>query len=276
MYNIYDPGRYSPLGGALEMLQWTALMKRWNIYYDFFNPSFLFFSGGSSLLNATTQAGVLLLPLAVLLPLGVYQILNARRTVFNGVLVAALACAPLPSVLVADGAVNRGLVLLPCAAFVATFGVELLISHQQTAIRALAVCLLAVVPLQFAYFLHDYHRGYRVRSSYWFEGNIRGAIETIIGRADPRRPSHVYLSSEIDWIDWYWRFYLNVHGRQELFDRAVYFDPKRIDVNDVPEGSIVLARYDSSSPSVFDRQASAVDRIAEPEGNQPLFEVVSR
>ena len=165
MYNIYDPGRHSPLGGALEILQWTALMKRWNIYYEFFNPSFLFFSGGSSLLNATTQAGVLLLPLAVLLPLGIYQILNARRTLFNGVLVAALACAPLPSVLVADGAVNRGLVLLPCAALVATFGMEWLISHQQTAIRAIAVCLLAVVPLQFAYFLHDYHRGYRVRSS---------------------------------------------------------------------------------------------------------------
>jgi 4-amino-4-deoxy-L-arabinose transferase-like glycosyltransferase len=278
MYSIYDSARLNAVGGAFELLRWDALLKRWDIYYNFFNPSFLFFSGGSSLLNATTRAGVFLLPLAILLPLGIFRIVSDRRTVFNIVVLAALACAPLPSVLVADAAVNRGLVMLPCAALVATFGMELLISQEKLPARALAVCLLAAVPLQFGYFLNDYHRGYRVRSAFWFEGNIRGALETILGRADARPVPHVYLSTDIDWLDWYWRFYVNKHRRPELLDRAVYFDPKTTDVSEIPAGSIVLAKYDTARSPDVDRNAarSAVVRIAEPEGNRTMFEVFTR
>src|SRR5205807_1467174 len=54
------------------------LFERVEIYWDYFNPSYLFFSGGSNPTFATRHAGVLLLASAVLLPLGVWAILRGR------------------------------------------------------------------------------------------------------------------------------------------------------------------------------------------------------
>ena len=50
------------------------LAERVALYWDYFNPSYLFFSGGSDLMWATRRAGVFVLAVAVLLPCGIWSI----------------------------------------------------------------------------------------------------------------------------------------------------------------------------------------------------------
>jgi len=288
MYNVYDATKLTPLQGVRHVANWTGVTTRASVYYSFFSPSMLFFSGGSSLLNATRQAGALLLPLLVLLPLGMYKVASASlfhslwlsdaNAIFKRVLLAGFASAPLPSVVVADLAINRGLVLLPYCALFAAFGVEHLMSSRKSTSRLAAIVLLALAPLQFASFVRDYHNGYRARSAIWFEGNIRGAIEEVLDRMRVARRPAVYLPTDIEWIDWYWRFYLNRYGRQDLSLSALYFDPKTIDPAEVPSGSLVVLRAEAPSRAVFDQQGARINvrNIPEPAGVSSMFEVFDR
>jgi hypothetical protein len=216
-----------------------------------------------------------LLPMAVLLPIGVYRLVTARRSPFNWILLGGLATAPLPSVLVAEGAINRGLVLLPFAALVATFGVDYLVSANRLWLRLAGMCLILAVPMQFAFFYRDYLGDYRYRSGYWFENNIRGGIEEILDRTTKRDVPAIYLSKEIGWVDWYWRFYLNKYGRQALTTPTVYFDPKTLDVATVPRGSVVFAKLNATTDSLFGTapQRKHATIIAELYGGEPSMTV---
>jgi hypothetical protein len=224
---------------------------RTDVYYNFFNPSFLFFSGDASLINATREAGVLLLSLAVLVPLGMYYILTARSTRINLMLLLCFFCAPLAAVLVAEVKINRALVMLPFAALIATFGVAQLWDARNRMWRLVAVTLLLFVPVQFRSFYLDYLHDYRLRSAYWFENNIRGATEQLMARAPAGGNSRIYLSTDIQWIEWYWPLYLIKEGREDLRPRSAYFDPKTLDVRAVPSGSLVLSRSDAASEQPF-------------------------
>ncbi len=114
--------------------------------------------------------------------------------------------------------------------------------------RILAICLLALAPIQFAFFWSDYFGPYRVRSAYWLGGNIGGALEEIIARDEHERVPAVYFSSlkssagHIDgrdqYMDAYWKFYLTKHGRQNLLARTRPFDPQAVQA--VPPRSLVL------------------------------------
>jgi 4-amino-4-deoxy-L-arabinose transferase-like glycosyltransferase len=277
MYNLYDASRFNPLQGLKEVLSFVGLTARSNVYYNFFNPSFLFFSGDSSLINATRRAGVFLLPLAVLLPLGVFQIFSARDTRFNRLLLLGLLTAPLASALTVEVKINRGLVMLPYAAIVATFGVEFLLTARKPMWRVAGVCLLLAVPWQFAGFYRDYLQDYRVRSSVWFEGNMRGAIEEVLSRAGRRPVPAIYLSTDFEWIQWYWRFYLTKYDRLDLLPRTVYFDPRTLTVKNVPAGSVMLIRNDNVSEAALGslKGLPNVRNIPELDGSS-LFAVFDR
>jgi len=82
-YQLYDPKQVSAARGLSRLLSFASLTQRSEIYWQSFNPSFLFFSGDSSLTNATRQAGIFLLPVAVFLAVGIVRLLNRRLPRFN-------------------------------------------------------------------------------------------------------------------------------------------------------------------------------------------------
>jgi 4-amino-4-deoxy-L-arabinose transferase-like glycosyltransferase len=238
-YRLYDP-QLNPLQGAKDLASYFSFGVRSDVYWNYFNPSFLFFSGDSSVVNSTRQVGVFLVPVAVLLPLGVYRILTVRRTPFTVALLWGFATAPIAAVLLAEVAIRRSLVMLPFAVLIATFGVEALVQAPSRAWRIAGVALLLAIPLQFHRFYSAYLGDYRVRSSGWLGGNIRGGLLEIIERSARTPVPAIYLSNGIPYVDAYWDFYLIKHRRRDLAGRTVYFDPKGVDVREAPGGTLVL------------------------------------
>jgi 4-amino-4-deoxy-L-arabinose transferase-like glycosyltransferase len=238
-YRLGDAG-LSPLHGIRGLLSAVSLGARADVFWNFFNPSFLFFSGDSSVANSTRLVGVFLLPVAILLPCGIYQILAVRRTPFNMLLVWGLVTAPFAAALLAEIAIRRALVMLPFAILIATFGLELLLSAPPRVWRVVAIALLVLTPMQFLHFYTDYFGDYRSRSSSWLGGNMRGAVVAIIDGAgqDPAHP--VYLNSAIPYVDAYWDFYLIKHGRTDLSARTVYYDPSESDLRAASAGAVLL------------------------------------
>jgi 4-amino-4-deoxy-L-arabinose transferase-like glycosyltransferase len=110
-HRLYDAARFNILQGIREMTSWVGLTARSEVYYDYFNPAFLFLTGG-----------VLLLPLALLLPLGLYRLLDddspLARLYLGGFLLAPFAGAltaerPTP---------GRIVFIVPFAAIISTYG----------------------------------------------------------------------------------------------------------------------------------------------------------
>ena len=203
---------------------------------------------------------------AALLPLGVHALLVRAKSSRRLLLLLGLFLAPVAGALVGEVKVNRVLVMLPFAALIATSGLAWAMERRSWIWKLAALGIVAAMPLQFVSFYRDYMGDYRVRSSYWFENNIRGGVEEVI-RRNPAGSSHrVYLSTDIQWVDWYWPLYLAKDGRRDLLDETVYFDPKTLDTASVPAGSTLLARTGSG--------ASAPLVSAAPWANaQPVLEI---
>jgi len=250
MYSLYDSRHLSTLQGLKEMLSRTGVTARTDVYYEFFNPSFLFFAGDTSYINGTRHAGVFPLALALLLPFGIYAVLLARRTPMIETLLLGFFLAPIAAVLVAEVKINRALVIMPFAALIASAGLAWMLGGGR-ARQAAALALLLAVPLQFRSFYRDYMNEYRLLSGYWFEGNIRGGLEELMRRNPPGAGRPVYLGTDIQWLDWYWPLYLVKERRQDLQAHTVYFDPKTINVHKVPTGSSILARTEAASQQPF-------------------------
>src|SRR4029077_3425033 len=122
-YRPPDSGFEAP-HGVHALFSAFSVSLRTDVFWNFFNPSFLFFSGDSSVANSTRLVGIFLLPVAILLPCGIYQILAVRRTPFNMLLLWGFVTAPLAAALLAEVAIRRALVMLPFAIVIATFGLE--------------------------------------------------------------------------------------------------------------------------------------------------------
>jgi 4-amino-4-deoxy-L-arabinose transferase-like glycosyltransferase len=147
-YRLYEPG-LEPLRNAPGLFSASSVSARADVLWNFFNPSYLFFSGDSSVANSTRLAGVFLLPC------GIYQILSARRTPFTTLLLWGFVTAPLAATVLAEIAIRRAMVMLPFAVLIATFGVQFLLEAPQRIWRVSAIAVLALAPLQFTYFYAD-------------------------------------------------------------------------------------------------------------------------
>jgi 4-amino-4-deoxy-L-arabinose transferase-like glycosyltransferase len=234
--------------GVTSLKFLAAMTERISLYWRYFDPAYLFVAGGGYTVNTTHRVGVFLLPLAVCLAIGLNEIVNGRRTLVNMVLLIGFLTAPLAACLVAEAyAIQRELVLLPFVVLIATFGVEYLMSARPGRLRVAAWCVLAFIPVQFCIFYADYFTTYQTRSAFGFGGNIRGALEDIIDRERSGDVRPVYLSTDVQFVDLYWRLYLTKYGREDLLSRTVYFDSGRLDVRSVPSRSLVLARADGSA-----------------------------
>src|SRR5207247_1327635 len=64
-YHLYDARRFSLLQGVKEYLNYTNVQEKVDIYWNYFNPSFILLAGGSNLTTATRKVGIFLLPVGV-------------------------------------------------------------------------------------------------------------------------------------------------------------------------------------------------------------------
>ena len=64
-------------------------------YWDYFNPSFLFFAGDTGLINGTRYTGVFLLPLLILLPVGLVRLFRTIQSPSTLLVALCLLTAPL-------------------------------------------------------------------------------------------------------------------------------------------------------------------------------------
>lgn len=241
---LYDT-TLNPVSGILTLLTPESLVRRFFVFMAYFDPYFLFFKGDVSLIHSTWRTGVFLLPLAIFIPLGIYCLLKKDRSRFGVVIVLGFLTAPLAAALIGDHyRISRALVMLPFATLLAVYGTQFLLSRRNSLSHVACYLLLITVPLQFAYFVYDYFKDYRVRSYSWFRYNTPGALEAMIRQDKKKQAQAIFLDNRIDFIDRYWRFFLLKHKDEGLLKKTYYFDPRWINLEDLPKNSLILYHFD--------------------------------
>jgi 4-amino-4-deoxy-L-arabinose transferase-like glycosyltransferase len=252
-YQIYDAQRLSPLQGARDFLNYNNVQERISVYWDYFNPAYLFFSGGSNLTHTTRKAGVFLLPTAVLLLAGIYDLSRRRGFPASVVLLAGFALSPVPATLVDERyAVQRALFVLPFGVLISVVGAAYLLRSPKSTIRLTTMMLLAAMPIQFGYFYRDYFVGYRTRSAVWFDPvNVRGVAEYAIANPPPASAASVLLSEDLDDMAARWKFYMAKYNRPALLGRSRMVSADRLDVNAVAPGSLLVLYANDPRAAAF-------------------------
>jgi len=119
-YHLYDANRFSLRQGVREMASWVGLTARTEVYYDYFNPAFLFLTGR-----------VLLFPLAVLLPVGIGHMVSSETVPIARLSIAGFVVAPFAASLTAQAPTpGRILFITPFAAIVSAYGMKRLLSWR--------------------------------------------------------------------------------------------------------------------------------------------------
>ena len=189
-------------------VRFSELTGRVSLYWYFFDPAYLFLTGGyANVVNSTRHFGVFLAPLLVFVPIGLVRLWKARQSPLDRLVVLGFLSAPLAACLVVPEpyAVDRELGVLPFGVLAATVSVKYMFERGRVW-RTVALSLLAIVPIHFALFYTEYFWSYRVQSAFWFEFNRRGAIEEILKRDAQDHPPAIYLSTRrTPYLDGYWR-----------------------------------------------------------------------
>jgi 4-amino-4-deoxy-L-arabinose transferase-like glycosyltransferase len=246
----------------------AGVLDRFGLYWRYFSPSFLFFSGGSQPVFSTRVGGVFPLAALLLLPAGLLAVL--RRPSPLGVVTAiGLLAAPLPAIVLDEGsAINRVLAIVPFGIVLSAIGFNWLVQARPALGTAAAATMIAVTAWQFAVFGSDYFGDYRRRAASWFQFNIRGGLTVIVDRTGgAARP--IYLNDAIRWVDSYWRFHLAAVGREDLLASTKGFT--HLD-RAMPPGSLLLVNF--TDPAMAAETGAAVRagdfhlvrEITEPDG----------
>ena len=267
-------GRYEHAGfrGASSMTRATSLNVEFvrhmvSTYWSYFDPAFLFLTGGISPTTATGRTGVFLASLIVLLPLGIVELWQ-RRELFGRILPIGFFAAPIPATLVGEPyMIQRALLLVPFGLLIAIAGLTRLAAQPRR--RLAAWLLLVAMPLQFAYFLRDYAWHYRFRSAAYFDPHdFRSIASNVFELEDSTAVPLVYLSRQLDDASPRWRFYATKERRDALLARTRYFDGDGLDLADAARGSLmVFVGNDQSLAAVVASGRWVVVRtIVEPSG----------
>lgn len=104
-HGLYDARRYNVLQGAREVFSWVGLSARVEVYWDYFNPVFLF---------------PLLMACAALLPIGLWRASAPGSTITWYLIAGGVLTAPIVGALTAQP--PSPAYLLPAAPFAALLG----------------------------------------------------------------------------------------------------------------------------------------------------------
>jgi hypothetical protein len=272
----------APLGVVLETMWRTArLSGRISQYWSFFDPAYLFLTGGyANMVNSTRHVGVFPMPFLALIPIGVGALVRRRRRVVDALILVSFASAPLAACLAVPEpyAIDRELELLPFGVLIAVAGARYLATAPARGWRLAGVALLAAVPLHFVFFSVDYYRDYPRSAAFWFNWNSRDAIATMVALDPQWQPPTIYLSTRhVSNLDAYWRLYLGKYSRLDLLQRTMLFDSEGFDVQSIKPGSLLLVGRDDTAlaPSIdagLLRRLAAIPEPADP----PFFSILVR
>ncbi len=218
-------------------------MAKFGDYVSFFDPVMLFVRGGPVPTTSLGRSGVFLLPVAVLLPVGMYALLKRHRAAATTfVLVAGLLLSPLPGVVAGEaGMIQRSLFLLPFVAFIAAIGAGILRDASNGVLRMTALALVAAMPLQFGYVYFDYFTHYQRRSAFYYDAAaFKEVAEHLIAEDANGHVPMVLLFRDLDDAGSKWRFYTTKHGRQDLLLRTRYVEQGGEEILTAPPGSLLV------------------------------------
>ena len=221
------------------------LTERVSLLWDYFNPSYLFFSGGSDPMWATRRAGVFALAVAALLPLGVASIWRGRTTI-RMVLLVGFLFAPMPIILALPEAPRyataRDLLAVPFGVLIGVAGVEWLMRRGTRMGATIAALLIVSIPVQFLGFARDYFADYQRRSGYRLDSaNMRDVAEYVMASDRTSPVPAVYLSKDLGTgKSLQWKFHLVKNHREDLWQRTQYLDLDAFNANAVPAGSLLV------------------------------------
>lgn len=262
--------------------RFSAIAKRVSLYWSFFDPGFLFLMGGYTHLTATTRlVGVFLMPLIVLIPLGLVQMLTVARGTTSVIVFIGFATAPLAAVLTVQEAyaISRQMSIVVFGVLIATYGIQRAWSWTSGAARLGVIGLLALLPLHFAFFMQHYFVAYHGYAAAPFEWNHSGALEAIVERTPADRPQPIFLTRTREhFMDVYWRLTLAKVERGELLGQTTYFNSmKPEEFPAIPAGALVLASVDDKAllAGVGTGQYTEVLRVNEP-ADDPVFFILRR
>jgi 4-amino-4-deoxy-L-arabinose transferase-like glycosyltransferase len=119
-HGLYDADRFNMLQGGREMTSWLGLTVRSEVYWDSFNPAFLFLGPGG-FVESVLRPQVFWLPLLVLVVLGFRAYAKGPNRAADWIILASLAAAPVAAALLAQPPVAaRMLLMAPAVAIIAT------------------------------------------------------------------------------------------------------------------------------------------------------------
>jgi hypothetical protein len=96
-YGLYDPNSMDAVQGFRSFISYESVSARLSDFWNFYNPSFLFFGSGTKLMFSTNRAGVFLLPVAIFLLIGVAETWKHRRSSINMILLLGLTASWRPA-----------------------------------------------------------------------------------------------------------------------------------------------------------------------------------
>jgi len=271
-----------PLEAALRELRrpshFGGIVRRITLYWYFFDPAYLFVTGGyANPINSTRHTAVFLLPLLAFVPVGVWQIAKRSSDVSHWLLIVGFLSAPIAAISVPEPyALDREAALLPFGALLAAMGASAFMASDHRWVRRTAAALLLMMPLQFGVFLYEYYHAYRGQVAFWMGHNHQDAMELLIAQAD--KSPRIYLTTATDpAVDAYWQFALIKEHREALLAKTVHYDPATLDVAAIPAGSLMLAQQGNRDiePLVAKgqlRKVAEIPEIADP----PQFIVLAR
>jgi 4-amino-4-deoxy-L-arabinose transferase-like glycosyltransferase len=217
----------------------AAIGARLHLYWQFFDPAYLFVSGDASMINSTRTSGLFPWAFAALLPIGLVSVIRGGQPI-GWVIAAGLLASPVVSVISGGIEMNRVMFTIPFAVLTATYGAAALWQSRSALPKVAAGLLVASIAWQFSGFYRSYMGdSYRMAAAAYLSGNVREALRELIARPGD---GPLYISTEIEWAPRMWRFYAIEAGRPDLIDRATYVaDPPP----DASAGSRMICPADS-------------------------------
>jgi hypothetical protein len=216
-------------------------------YWSYFDPGFLFLIGGPSMTTSTGRVGVLLLPLAILLPIGVIALIR-RPDPFglHAVILLGVVTAPIAATLKGQPfMIQRVLFMLPFVSLIAAAGFDEMWRMRYRAAKAFAIVLVAALVVQFGVFYRDFFTHYPLRSAFYYDPVAFEDVARYM-MADTTAPI-LYFSDELDDVGAKWRYYTSRDGRQDLMSRTQYVRNDGLDIGPSTPGSL-LAIHTKTEP----------------------------
>jgi 4-amino-4-deoxy-L-arabinose transferase-like glycosyltransferase len=276
-YQMSDQQQVSLIQEPENALRLDKLAATVSTYWSYFDPAFLFMIGGPSLTTSTGRVGVFLLPLAILLPLGVFTLIRRRDpSGLHALILLAVVAAPVAATLKGQPFMTqRVMFMLPFSALVAAYGVEYLLTAHRRIARALATAILVLGALQFAAFYRDYYTHYKLRSAFYYDPS---AVEDVAAylMADTKAPV-VFLSVELDDIGAKWRYYTTRDGRSELLARTRFVLNDGLDIGPGDAGSLLAIHVKAEQLSALENgKRWAVETIVNDVDNRPTVAILRK